>query len=76
MKLFTPETTELIEVTGVKPHQDGMLIEGKIMGALPMQAVLRPEELRAAFRFLSFTVVRTMVSMLFRKPSKRTAGAR
>ena len=46
MKFYTPERTDLIEVTAVKAHPDGLLIEGKIMGAMPMKAVLRPAELR------------------------------
>ena len=48
MKLFTPEKIELLVVTAVAPCADGLLIEGKIMGAMPMKAVLRPAELRAA----------------------------
>ena len=42
MKLYTPEQTDLIDVTAVGPHPDGLLIEGKIMGVMPMKAVLRP----------------------------------
>ncbi len=67
MKLYTPEKTELIEVTAVRPHDDGLLIEGKIMGAMPMKAMLRPRELRRAFALLTFRTVLTLIAMLFRK---------
>ena len=67
MKLYTPEQTELIDVSAVRPHESGLLIEGKIMGAMPMKAVLRPSELRAAFRLLSFRAVVALLAMLFRR---------
>lgn len=67
MKLYTPEKTELIDVVSVKPQADGLLIEGKIMGAMPMKAVLRPAELRRAFALLSFRTIVALFAMLFRK---------
>jgi hypothetical protein len=67
MKLYTPEKTELIDVTAVRPQESGLLIEGKIMGAMPMKAVLRPSELRAGFRLLSFRALLTLLAMLFRR---------
>ena len=67
MKLYTPDKTELIDVTAVRSQEAGLLIEGRIMGAMPMKAVLRPSELRAGFRLLSFRVVLTVLAMLFRR---------
>ena len=67
MKLYTPEKTELLDVTAVRPQGTGLLIEGKIMGAMPMKAVLRPSELRAGFRLLSFRALLTLLAMLFRR---------
>ncbi len=67
MKLFTPEKTELIDVTAVKTHPDGILIEGKIMGALPMRAVLTPAELRRGFSLLTWGLAKKLVAMSFRR---------
>jgi hypothetical protein len=67
MKFFTPENTDLIEVTAVRPHKEGLLIEGTIMGAMPMKAVLRPAELRRGFSLLSVRTIATFATMLFRK---------
>jgi hypothetical protein len=67
MKLFTPDKTELLVVTSLTPHAEGLLIEGKIMGAMPMKAVLRPAELRASMRLLSFRTVFALVGMLFKR---------
>jgi hypothetical protein len=67
MKFHTPENTDLIEVTAVRAHENGLLIEGTIMGAMPMKAVVRPAELRRGFSLLSIRTVTTLVAMLFRK---------
>ena len=67
MKFHTPENTDLIEVTAVRPHANGILIEGTIMGAMPMRAVLRPAELRRGFSLLSARTVATLIAMMFRK---------
>ena len=65
MKFFTPERAELIVITAVEPHPDGVVVSGKIMGAMPMKAVLRPEELRAGFAFLRPGLAWRLLCMLF-----------
>ncbi|MSQ73407.1 MAG: hypothetical protein EXR27_19335 [Betaproteobacteria bacterium] len=67
MKLHTPDGSELMDVTSVAPHPEGLLIEGQIMGALPMKAVLRPAELRRGLRFLRPGLVLALVAMLFKR---------
>jgi hypothetical protein len=71
MKFYTPEKNELIQITEVEPHPDGLLIGGRIMGAMPMKAILRPEELRAAFRFASAAVVLRLLRMLFVRTTRK-----
>jgi hypothetical protein len=68
MKFFTLDKTILMDVGSVVPHDQGVIIEGKIMGTMPMKVILRPEELRAGLRFLTPGLVWTMVKMLFRRP--------
>ena len=67
MKLYTPDNTELLDVTSVSRCADGVEIEGTIMGAMPMRAVLRPAELRRGISFLSPALVWTLFGMLLRK---------
>ena len=67
MKLFTPDNIELLVVTSLSPDAEGLLIVGKIMGAMPMKAVLTPQEFRRAFRLLSFRTLLSIVLMLFRR---------
>lgn len=71
MKLYTPEKSELLQVILVEPHPDGVLIQGRIMGTMPMKAVLRPEELRAGFAFLKPRLMWTLFTMLFRPAKKK-----
>jgi hypothetical protein len=66
MKFYSPDKTVLMEIASVKPHPNGVLIEGKIMGTMPMKAVLKPAEIRAGFRFLSPRLIWTLLTMLFR----------
>jgi hypothetical protein len=67
MKLYTPEKTDLIEVTAIRPERNGVVIEGTIMGAMPMRAFLRPRELRSAFALLRPRIIFTLLAMLFRR---------
>ena len=53
MKFHTPEGDVLMEVKSVTPHDNGFMLQGKIMGTMPMKAVLKPENLRAGFGFLN-----------------------
>lgn len=49
----------------VQVHPEGLMIEGKIMGAMPVTAILRAAELRHAFRLLSVKVATRTLAMLF-----------
>ena len=67
MKISTPEGTELITVTAIEPFEDGIAISGTIMGAMPMKGVLRPSELRAVFKLVSFKLILRTLVMLLRR---------
>ena len=67
MRFFTPEGGELIEIMTVTPERNRVVIHGKIMGAMPMKAVLTPEQLRQGFKFLTPRLVFTIIAMLFRR---------
>lgn len=67
MKMQGPDGSELIEVLDVQPHENGLLLSGQIMGAMPMKAVLRPSQLRAGLKFVSVRQVFRLIAMLFRR---------
>lgn len=70
MKFYTPENSVLMDISAVKLHADGLVIEGKIMGAMPMKAILRPEEMRAAFKLVNWPILRRAIGMLIRGKRK------
>jgi hypothetical protein len=67
MKFVTPDKTELIVIEKVAPHPDGLEVQGTIMGAMPMTAVLTPAELRRGFRFLTLRTILALLGMLVRR---------
>ncbi len=73
MKLYAPDKSMLMDISAIKVHPDGLLIEGKIMGAMPMKAVLRPEELRSAFKLADRKVAKRLMLMMFGRP-RRASG--
>jgi hypothetical protein len=64
MKFYSPDKSMLIDVRALKEHPEGLVIEGKIMGSMPMKAVLRPEEMRAVFELLTWSLVWRAAKML------------
>ena len=67
MKLITSENSELMEVTALKTDGGNLVVVGTIMGAMPIEAVLTPAELRRSLKLLSFALVYFIVKMLFRR---------
>ena len=62
MKLLTSDQFELMEVTGLKTEGKNLVVVGTIMGAMPTEAILTPEELRKVF--LSFRTIAFVLRML------------
>jgi len=71
MKLFTPEGDELMDVKALRRDGNDIVIEGTIMGAMPTQAVVRPEEARKMFALLKPAMLPFLGSFLFRKAARR-----
>lgn len=69
MKMHTPDGSELMQVQRLERHGDQLVVRGVIMGTMPMRAVLRPEELRAAFGLLSFRLIFDLIVLLLRPRS-------
>ena len=70
VKLFGVDKTVLIEITAVKPHTQGLMIEGKIMGTMPMKAFLHADEMRAGLGLLKWPVIKAALGMFFRRMPK------
>lgn len=70
MKLHGSEGLLLIEVESITKNGDNINIKGKMMGQVPMTVVLRPGDVREAFRMLSLPVVFQAIRMLFMREKK------
>jgi len=67
MKFHTPEGDVLMEIKSVTPHDNSIMLQGKIMGTMPLKAVLKSEDLRAGFGLLTPKLVARLLAMLFRR---------
>lgn len=67
MELVTLEKETLMSIKSIEPVGDNILIEGRIMGAMPVRAVLTPKEARSALGLLNFRKFFFLLTFLFRK---------
>jgi len=44
-----------------------LVVRGRILGAMPMTAKLKPEEARAALKLLNFRTIVFLISLFFRR---------
>ena len=67
MKIYTPDNKELLFVTAVERRDNALLISGKIMGTMPMKALVYPGEVRRLLKLLSFTTLLFLISLPLRR---------
>ncbi len=72
MKLYGADNSELMQITAIERVGNNLAIKGKIFGAMPMTAQLRPEEVRRAMKLLDFRLVFFLITLCFRRA---TGGA-
>jgi len=67
MQLLTMEHDSLMDVKSLTQEGNTLVIEGRIMGALPVRAVLTPEQARAALKLIDLKTFLFLLTILFRK---------
>jgi len=67
MKLYAPDGSEMMQVSELVVEDGQLLIKGKVFGAMPMTAALKPAEARAALKLLNVKVLLFLLTMLFRR---------
>ena len=67
MKLFAPDNSELMEITALERAGDQLVVKGKVFGAMPLVAKLRPEQARAALKMLTPRLVFFLLTLPFRR---------
>ncbi len=67
MKLFSPDKSELMDVSAIERSGNELLIKGKVFGAMPMTARLKPEEARKALKLVNLKLALFILTLPFRK---------
>lgn len=64
MRLFGPDGSDIMEIEAIALEKGNIVIHGKIMGAMPLSAVIRPVQLRKGIKLISLRVVLRGIRML------------
>ena len=67
MKIYSADKSELMQVSAIERDGDDLVIKGKVFGAMPMSARLRPSEARAALKLLTPRMIFFLITLPFRK---------
>jgi hypothetical protein len=73
MKIFDATNRELMAIRAIERDGNDLVIKGKIFGAMPMTARVRPEEARQVLRLLNWRLVLFLAGFLFRPATKPKA---
>ncbi|MBB4860304.1 hypothetical protein HNO88_003647 [Novosphingobium chloroacetimidivorans] len=65
-KIFDSNKGELMAIAELEREGNDLVIRGKIYGAMPMTARLRPEEVRHLLKLLSPRILLFLLTMPFR----------
>lgn len=67
MKLHGADGGEIMSVTAIEREGTNLVIRGKVFGAMPLTAKLRPEEARKALKLLDLRTLLFILSLPFRR---------
>ena len=67
MKIYGADNREMMNITSLERDGCDLVIRGKLFGAMPLTAKLRPEDARAALRLLNFRTALFLLTLLFRR---------
>lgn len=74
MKIYDGQNKELMTVRKLERDGGDLVITGKIFGAMPMKARLKPEEARAALKLLDLKTIFFLLTLPFRRRSAASSG--
>jgi hypothetical protein len=66
MKLYAVDNSDLMEVKQIYSEKENLVIEGTIMGAMPIRAIVKPAEVRRAVAMMGPRTLFHAALMLFR----------
>ena len=73
MKVYTPDKSELMVISKIERDGHNLLIHGKIMGSLPMKAVISPEQARKGIGLIGLKTFLFLLTFLFRRKGKQVS---
>ena len=69
MKIYSADNSELMQINAIERDGDQLVIKGKVFGAMPMTAKLKPAEARAGLKMLNLKLILFLLTLPFRKGS-------
>ena len=67
MKLYSADKSELMDVSSIERDGSDLVIKGKVFGAMPMTARLRPAEAKKALKLVNLKTALFILTLPFRK---------
>ena len=67
MKLHSTDGSELLTINALERDGNSLLIKGKVFGAMPMNARLKPDAARAALKLLTPRLILFLLTLPFRR---------
>ena len=67
IKVYSRDKSILMEISSLEREAGNLVIKGKIMGSMPMAAVIRPEEARNIFSLLNVKLAAFLLTFLLRR---------
>jgi hypothetical protein len=67
MKVFAPDKSELMDIRTIRRSGNTIAVNGKIMGSMPMTAIITPREARRALKLLDVRTILFLLTFLFRR---------
>jgi len=67
MKIYGADDKEMMNITSLERDGCELVIKGKLFGAMPLTAKLRPEDARAALKLLDFRTTIFLLTLMFRR---------
>jgi hypothetical protein len=67
VKLYGADNSELMRIERIERSGNDLIIKGKVFGAMPMTAKLRPSEARQALKLLNLRTLLFLLTLAFRR---------
>jgi hypothetical protein len=67
MKVFGPDGKEIMAVSAIERDGSMLVVKGKIFGAMPMTAKLKPAEVRKALKLMNWKTLLFALTLPFRR---------